>query len=82
MVLLSHGELQALVDSIMVGQVWKCIEDNRLVMISMVKPNEIRGYIFTGFEVTTYISLAPIDFVRYFELALNPRPSVRKRIGK
>lgn len=73
MVLLSHNELQTMVDGLKVGQIWKCLEDNRLVMISMVKSNEIRGHIFTGFEVTTYISLAPIDFVRYFNLLYDPR---------
>ena len=71
--LLTHDDLQDRVNNLRVGQIYKCIEDNRIVMVSMVKPKEIQGYIFTGFEVAPFYSLAPMDFVRYFSLLHDPR---------
>jgi hypothetical protein len=70
---LTHEELVKLLDKVRVGQIYSCIEDNRVVMVSMVKPKEILGYIFTGFEVSPYYCLAPMDFVRYFRLIYDPR---------
>jgi hypothetical protein len=75
MVLLSNDELKQMVDNIRVGQVYKCVEDNKLVMISLVRPKEIRGYMFDGFQVVPYVSLVPMDFVRYFDLVIDPRKS-------
>ena len=71
--LLSNDELREKVDNIKVGQIYKCIEDRKLVMISLVRPKEIRGFMWNEFEVVPYISLAPLDFVRYFHLMLDPR---------
>ena len=73
MVNLTHEQLHAMLVDVKVGQVWKCIEDNRVVMVSLVKPSEIRGYMFTGFEVVPYINMVPIDFVRYFKMIHDPR---------
>ena len=73
MVLLSQEELRQKRSTVRVGQIWKCLEDNRIILISLDKDNEIRGHLFTGFEVVPYISLAPMDFARYFDLILDPR---------
>ena len=69
--LLTHEQLQAKVDQLKVGQVHKCIEDNRIVLLSMVRPKEINGYLFDGRQVVPYMSLVPLDFVRYFELLVD-----------
>lgn len=76
MVLLTQDQLRQKVDVLKVGQVWKCIEDNRLVMISLVKPKEVQGYMFDGFQVVPYFTFALLDFVRYFELKLDPHIKV------
>ncbi len=70
--LLSNDELREMVNDIKVGQIYKCIEDRKLVMISLNRPKEIRGFMWDGFQVVPYISLAPLDFVRYFRLQLDP----------
>lgn len=70
---LTHEELQHLLQNVKVGQVYKCLEDNRVVLVSLVRPGEIKGYMFTGFEVVPYYNMVPIDFVRYFKLVLDPR---------
>jgi hypothetical protein len=70
---LTHEELQKKVETIKVGQIYRCLEDTRIILISLVRPGCIEGYIFTGFEVCKYISLAPLDFIRYFTLVLEPR---------
>lgn len=71
--LLTHEQLEAKVDALKVGQVHKCLEDQRIVMISLVKPKELRGFLFDGFQVVPYISMVPIEFVRYFKLIYDPR---------
>lgn len=61
------------IGDVKVGQVWKCLEDSRVVLISMVKPKEICGYIFTGFEVAPYFTFALNDFVKYFTRIYDPK---------
>lgn len=61
-------------DDIRVGQIWKQIEDKEVtIMIKIVLPKEIRGYMFTGFEVGDYISLDIPSFLRYHFLFHDPR---------
>ena len=71
--ILTIDQLKEKLKTVKVGQIWKCIEDKRIVMISMVRPKEIDGYIWDQFSVMPYISFAPMDFVRYFDLKLDPR---------
>lgn len=56
-------------DDVKVGQIWECIEDRRqIILISLVRPKEIRGYIFTGFEVAPFYSFSIYDFCKYWRL--------------
>lgn len=63
------------IDDLSVGQVWKCLEDSKIVLISLVRelPDMIKGHIFTGFEVGEYISYSVSDFIKYFRCIYDPR---------
>lgn len=56
-------------DDLKVGQIWEMIEDKKqIVLISLVRPKELRGFLFNGFEVVPYISFAPYDFCKYWRM--------------
>lgn len=56
-------------DDLKVGQIWEKIEDKCcIVLISLVRPGEIRGHMFNGFEVVQYYSLDLYSFCRYWQL--------------
>ena len=56
-------------DDLKVGQVWECIEDKKcIVLISLVMPKYIKGYLFNGFEVVEYHSMDLQAFTKYWRL--------------
>lgn len=70
--LLTQNELKQKYDNVKVGQVWKCVENNNVVLVSLVLTKEVRGYLYDGFEVVPFICMAPLDFVRYYYPIYDP----------
>lgn len=61
-------EIEEKINSLKVGQIWRCIENPNIVLVSLVRPKEVRGYMFDGFQVVPYYSLCPFDFCKYWRL--------------
>jgi hypothetical protein len=59
-------------DDVLVGQVWKHIHSQKIVLISANYNGEIRGYHFTGFEVGNFFSFDATNLIHHWICIYNP----------